>query len=423
GDMGGSFAVGGGGDNPFANGGAGSLFPSSGLQLNRRPAGPQALGDLTPAQLQQLDSAGLLDDVPLTAEQADYLRKNGLAAPNGTKSLGQLNPDQLAALDRAGLLDDIPLTPDQRANLGLTGPQALGDLTPAQLQQLDSAGLLDDVPLTAEQADYLRKNGLAAPNGTKSLGQLNPDQLAALDRAGLLDDTPLPPAARAHLGLPDPSGRSSGIGSIPDLDLGRLPWPDTGPTAPVDKNPFPTTVDGKNVSPKPGMSGTITPPSLGDVTKPGSADFPKIPGVQVGTGGLSSVPGISGSPGALSQDRLGLSIGGPGGTPGAGLATGTGTGATVPQPGSGGMPSGGMPFMPPMMPGMGMGGGGQPGQDRDRQRSTWLKEDEKVWGTDPDCAPAVIGRRGRDTRVEDDEFDTPDERLGTPDERRRYRGR
>ncbi|GAA2216573.1 hypothetical protein ACFY2R_30495 [Micromonospora olivasterospora] len=68
-------------------------------------------------------------------------------------------------------------------------------------------------------------------------------------------------------------------------------------------------------------------------------------------------------------------------------------------------------------------GAHQPGKDRDRQRSTWLKEDEKGWGTDPDCAPVVIGRRGRGARVEDDEFDTPDERPGIQDERRRHRGR
>ncbi|MEU5941328.1 hypothetical protein ABZ807_19560 [Micromonospora sp. NPDC047548] len=56
-------------------------------------------------------------------------------------------------------------------------------------------------------------------------------------------------------------------------------------------------------------------------------------------------------------------------------------------PGTNGMNSG-MPFMPPM------GGMGQPNanQDKDRERSTWLVEDEDVWGTDPTCAPAVIGR-------------------------------
>ncbi|MEU4776488.1 hypothetical protein [Micromonospora sp. NPDC023633] len=431
-------SAGGGLENPFTGGGAGSSLPTSNLGLNRKPSGPQSLGDLTPSQLEQLDKAGLLDDVPLTAEQADYLRKNGLS-PGGATNLGQLSPDQLDALDRGGLLDDTPLTSDQRAKLGLDGPQSLGDLTPSQLRQLDGAGLLDDAPLTAEQADYLRKNGLS-PGGATNLGQLGPDQLDALQRGGLLDDVPLSPEERAKLGLPpNPSGSSGGGGSVPGLDAGRLPWPDTGgagsapgldagrlpwpdtgPSAPIDRNAFPTTVDGKNVSPKPGMTGGITtPPAFGDVTRPGSASFPQVPGVQVGTGGLSAVPGVSGSPGALNPDKLGVPVGGPVGT---NLNSGPGAGPGLPQPGGGGMPGGGMPFMPPMMPGM--GGAPQQGQDRDRQRSTWLKEDEKVWGTDPDCAPAVIGRRGRDTRVEDDEFGMPvDERPGSQDERRRYRGR
>jgi hypothetical protein len=77
----------------------------------------------------------------------------------------------------------------------------------------------------------------------------------------------------------------------------------------------------------------------------------------------------------------------------------------------------------PYMPGM-MGGAGQSKQDRERQRNTWLKEDEKVWGTDPACAPAVVGRRGKTAWVEEDEYPTStDERSTTQDERRPYRGR
>ncbi|GAA0933312.1 hypothetical protein GCM10009558_108770 [Virgisporangium aurantiacum] len=44
---------------------------------------------------------------------------------------------------------------------------------------------------------------------------------------------------------------------------------------------------------------------------------------------------------------------------------------------------------------MGMGGmggmGGRGENEKERERTTWLAEDEKVWGTDPDCGPAVIG--------------------------------
>jgi hypothetical protein len=47
-----------------------------------------------------------------------------------------------------------------------------------------------------------------------------------------------------------------------------------------------------------------------------------------------------------------------------------------------------MPFMPPMMG----GGAGAQGNEKERERTTWLAEDEEVWGTDPDCVPAVVGR-------------------------------
>jgi hypothetical protein len=54
--------------------------------------------------------------------------------------------------------------------------------------------------------------------------------------------------------------------------------------------------------------------------------------------------------------------------------------------GNAGLSSSMPPFMPPMM-------GANSGQnERDRERTTWLAEEEDVWGTDPDVAVAVIGR-------------------------------
>ncbi len=54
--------------------------------------------------------------------------------------------------------------------------------------------------------------------------------------------------------------------------------------------------------------------------------------------------------------------------------------------------SGAVPFYPPMMGGMG-GMGGQQGQSgQERERTTWLAEDEDTWGTEPDAVPTVIGR-------------------------------
>ncbi|TBL34420.1 hypothetical protein EYA84_15545 [Verrucosispora sp. SN26_14.1] len=97
----------------------------------------------------------------------------------------------------------------------------------------------------------------------------------------------------------------------------------------------------------------------------------------------SALPGFAGvagnGTGAVTSG--GFLAGAPFGPAGAAGAAGAGI------PGMGGM--GGFPMMPPMG-GMGQGGGRD--TDKDRERSTWLAEEEEVWGTDPDCAPAVIGR-------------------------------
>lgn len=65
-----------------------------------------------------------------------------------------------------------------------------------------------------------------------------------------------------------------------------------------------------------------------------------------------------------------------------------------------------MPFMPPMMGGMG-GMGAQNGNNnqQERERQTWLSEDEEVWGTDGGAGIGVIGLP--DSGVEDDEQVAP----------------
>ncbi|MEV6810733.1 hypothetical protein [Micromonospora sp. NPDC051296] len=119
-----------------------------------------------------------------------------------------------------------------------------------------------------------------------------------------------------------------------------------------------------------------------------------------GSGGLGS-----GGAGEFGSDRpAGFALG-PLGTPPAGhlpspldnysaaalaggsLAAGGHNAGTLPG-GMGGM--GGMPFMP-----MGGGGMGNPGgreNEKERERTTWLAEEQDVWGTEPDVTAAVIGR-------------------------------
>lgn len=122
-----------------------------------------------------------------------------------------------------------------------------------------------------------------------------------------------------------------------------------------------------------GGSGGLTPDRpggavLGPLGTPPAGYVPtglSFPAAAVAGGALSSGgANLAGLPGAMAIA-----------TPAAGDATG-----------AGGM---GMPFMP--MGGMGGGGAGRDAE-KERERTTWLAEEEEVWGTDAEVTAAVIGR-------------------------------
>ncbi|GAA3115080.1 hypothetical protein [Streptosporangium carneum] len=82
---------------------------------------------------------------------------------------------------------------------------------------------------------------------------------------------------------------------------------------------------------------------------------------------------------------------GPGSTRG-GFSGGVSGGGAVPLgglrgTGVGAGGTGGVPMMPMMPPG---GAGGD--QEKEREKTTWMSEDEGVWGGDEDIAPPVIGQ-------------------------------
>ncbi|MFF2568965.1 hypothetical protein [Streptomyces sp. NPDC058084] len=85
-------------------------------------------------------------------------------------------------------------------------------------------------------------------------------------------------------------------------------------------------------------------------------------------------------PGTGATASAGGDTGGRQSSGGTGTGSGTGGGTHTAQP----------PMMPPMNPGA--AGGGQPNQGKDRQRTTWLTEDEDTWGTDTGSVSGVIGR-------------------------------
>ncbi|MEU4830400.1 hypothetical protein [Streptosporangium sp. NPDC023615] len=176
----------------------------------------------------------------------------------------------------------------------------------------------------------------------------------------------------AYPGVGNPGAGQPGTGTVPAPyspgDQQAVPNPNDPratkvagfePTTPAMPT-APTVPTGPGVGTGPGTglptytgggTGPVVP-SLGP-NGPNGLNTPAGPGTWVGNGGTA------GGAGGLNA------VGGIGGTRAAG---------------AGGM--GGMPFMPM---------GGAPGDgNQDRERSTWLVEDEDVWGGDSGTAPAVI---------------------------------
>jgi hypothetical protein len=122
-------------------------------------------------------------------------------------------------------------------------------------------------------------------------------------------------------------------------------------------------------------------------------------GLSAGVGGGGFSGGLGGAAGASGSAGLGGAgvggVGGAGGLSGGGTGAGAGGGASgTGVPASSGTQTTGdgtsaVPFYPPTAGG-GMAGAQQGLQER--ERTTWLAEDEDVWGTEPSVGPGVLGR-------------------------------
>jgi hypothetical protein len=129
-----------------------------------------------------------------------------------------------------------------------------------------------------------------------------------------------------------------------------------------------------------------------------------------GAGGGLGGAGLGAGGGAGGSGLSGLPMTGSGGTPGANGAS----------PDSGGSP-GGVPFFPPMMGGA---GGAAAGQPQERERQTWLSEDEDVWGTRVDVGSGVVGRLDEEEdELEELPMDAPSRRPRADGPRRPRPGR
>ncbi len=109
----------------------------------------------------------------------------------------------------------------------------------------------------------------------------------------------------------------------------------------------------------------------------------------LGGGGLGGGAGggLGGGIGGNGSELTASPFSASGGAPGLG-------GAGAPGGSSSGNQAGGVPFYPPMMGGGGAGAGGDKPQERERQ--TWLSEEEEIWGTNVNVGSGVIGRLDQD---------------------------
>lgn len=178
-------------------------------------------------------------------------------------------------------------------------------------------------------------------------------------------------------GAPNGPGGPGGPGGIPKANLPK-------------GDPFGKMPDNKNPN-LPG--GGVNSPNLpGGGGLPGGGHGTNLAGFTPPGGGLSGGGLSGGGPGGggLSGDPFGTvgGVGGSGGgagitgTTGAGdLGVGTGIGSALGGRAGGGVGGGLMP----------MAGGGHNQGEKGRERSTWLAEDEDIWGGDEDAVPGQIG--------------------------------
>ncbi|MFA1537728.1 WXG100 family type VII secretion target [Actinomadura monticuli] len=200
--------------------------------------------------------------------------------------------------------------------------------------------------------------------------------------------------------MPGGPGSPGGPGDVPGGPGGPdLPSGPGGPGGPGDIPGGPPGGPGSDIPG--GPNGPGLPGGPGGPDLPGGPGGPGggIPGTDLASlppgGGPGGGPGLGG--GGMPGGGPGLGGGGLGGGPGAGPGglgggLGAGPGAFGAGPGAFGKNAlagkGGMAGMGMPMGGAGARGGGD---GNEHERSTWLTEDEDVWGGDDDTAPPVIG--------------------------------
>ncbi|MED7927437.1 pentapeptide repeat-containing protein [Nonomuraea sp. LP-02] len=252
----------------------------------------------------------------------------------------------------------------------------------------DSSGDPNNLPKTTLPGGGLPGGGL--PNTKLPKTDLPNTDLPKTN----LPNTDLPKTNLPNTDLPNTD--------LPNTDVpgGNLPNPNLPGTDLPNANLPGTNTPGANLPgtdlPKtdlPGMDPISTRvPDLDAALNPNKTDLssfqptatptPQVPTFDPNSNALgtrTNVPGSLGLPSTGTVPSTGVGLGGGGLVPGSAAAAGM-RGAAA---GMSGMP------MMPMMP---MSGAGNANQERDRDKTVGLGEDEGVWGGDEDIAPPVLGQ-------------------------------
>jgi uncharacterized protein YukE len=241
--------------------------------------------------------------------------------------------------------------------------------------------------------------GGGSPSGNPSLGGGGGPQTTSLAGAGGLSGVGA--GGAGGLGGLGPAGAGGLAGA------GGIGSPNLNPSAALSSTSAGSAIRGGMGGMPMGMAGMggMAGAGAGGGRAPGGSRVGGIPSGR--TPGMGGIPmgGMAGAGGAGARGGVRGGAAGAGGRVGGvgGMPMGGGVGAGGAKGGAGGR-TGGVPGVAPGVAGgaggrgaggragmAGMGPGAGAGGDHAADHSTWLEEDEDVWGTDSDAAPPVLG--------------------------------
>jgi hypothetical protein len=386
-----------------SNGGANSLVSPNGVSLLTSPNGANLVSKAVVSP-----NGGPL----LTSPNGANLVSPAVVSPNGGPLLTSPNGANLVSPAVVSPNGGSPLTGPGGSNLVNT---AINPNAGSLAANPNGESLLDEAASNPNGNSVLDQ-ALRNPNGNSVLDQAlrNPNANTLLNQA--LNSPPNnSPLDRALQSPPANTALSKALTSGPSKSaLSRAL------TGPPNNSPLAQSLTGTTTATSiiPATTGGSLTAGGSALTLPGGnvgAQAPSLIGSQalvnrVGQGALisSGTQAVAGGTQAQPQVSSGA------------FASGTAGGTTTEATSSG---EGEFPFYSPMgMGGMGMGGMGMGGMGtQERERSTWLAEDEEIWGTSPEVGVGVLRPDALDEPGDEDYPERP-EPTGRGRDRRSRQG-